>query len=375
MATILAVDDVEDNIFILRIILESLGHRVVPAYNGKDALAAVEREQIDLILLDFMMPGMSGLEVAEKLKGTKAHRHIPIIMLTAKKSTVEDVTEALNAGAEEYLTKPFKEAELAARVASMLRMKTLYDQVAKAKATMEEELYMAQVMQASLLPSQFPYEDRVGFTSRYEATAAVGGDFFDVLDFGDGKVCIVVADVSGHGPSAALIVAMIKVILFSSLGATPSATEIMLKVNSQLLDLIPPEKFVTMFFGIFDTDEKSFTYIRAGHPYPLLIRSSGRVEALKGAGDIIGMFDDISLEEITLPLESGDRVMGYSDGIVEARDATDNPFGMERFIKLLTNDNTSSPDELLDKVMSEVKSFNSTESLSDDAVLLLMEVK
>ena len=118
----------------------------------------------------------------------------------------------------------------------------------------------------------------VGFTFRYEAAAAVGGDFFDVLDFGDGKVCIVVADVSGHGPSAALIVAMIKVILFSCIGAAPSATEITKKVNSQLIDLIPPEKFVTMFFGVLDTNEKTFTYVRSGHPYPLLVRSSGSVE-------------------------------------------------------------------------------------------------
>ena len=127
---------------------------------AKDALAAVDKEPVDLILLDYMMPGMSGLDVVKKLKGNKAHRHIPIIMLTAKKLAVEDVTEALNAGAEEYLTKPFKEAELVARVASMLRMKTLYDQVSQAKAIMEEELYLAQVVQSSLLPSRFPYEKK-----------------------------------------------------------------------------------------------------------------------------------------------------------------------------------------------------------------------
>lgn len=374
MATILAVDDIEDNVFLLKIILESLGHHVIPAYSGKEALATVDKEPVDLILLDIMMPVMSGLEVAKRLKKNKKTRHIPIIMLTAKKSDVNDVVEGLNAGAEEYLVKPFKEPELVARVSSMLRMKSLYDQVAQAKATMEEELLLAQVMQASLLPAKFPYQDKVTFTSRYEAAAAVGGDFFDALDFGDGKVGMVVADVAGHGPSAALIVAMIKVMFFSSLHDEPSPAAITNKLNAQLLDLIPPDKFVTLFLGIYDTREKTLRYIRAGHPLPFLLKRNGAIEPLKAAGDIVGMFDEVTFEEKTLTLESGDRIIGYSDGIIEACSSNGQQYGMGRLAKLIVKLRDLDANCLLDSVIADVKSFSDSESLEDDVILLLMEV-
>jgi serine phosphatase RsbU (regulator of sigma subunit) len=376
MARILAVDDIEDNVFLLRVILENLGHTVLSAGSGPEALTLVRIEQVDLILLDIMMPVMSGLEVARILKSDDATRHIPIIMLTARKSDVTEVVEGLNAGAEEYLTKPFKEAELVARVASMLRMKGLYDQVAAANRIMEEELVMAKAMQTSMLPTRFPYPKQLTFAGRYEATAAVGGDYYDVIDYGNGQVGLVVADVSGHGPSAALIVAMIKVMIVASGGeGTISPAAVVEAINHQLVTLIPDDKFLTMFFGVVNVDDKTLTYIRAAHPFPYLIREGNAVEPLKAAGDLIGMFDEISLEEVTITLQSGDRLLGYSDGIIEALDEDQHQYGMGKLARALDRGRELSNDELLDTILAEVKDHSITTSLEDDAALLLMQVR
>ncbi|WP_091134277.1 adenylate/guanylate cyclase domain-containing protein [Microvirga guangxiensis] len=125
---ILVVDDIEENIEIVRVRLEAQGYEIATAANGREALEQTGRLRPDLILLDIMMPEMDGIEVTKKIKSDEALRAIPIILLTAK-STIKDVVAGLDAGGDDYLTKPFEPATLVARVRSLLRIKTLYDTV------------------------------------------------------------------------------------------------------------------------------------------------------------------------------------------------------------------------------------------------------
>jgi len=374
VANILVVDDIDDNVFLLTMILEKLGHTVFPAYSGRAALAVAGAERLDLVILDVMMPEMSGLEVATHLKGNEATRHIPIILLTAKKGDVKDIVEGLAAGANEYLTKPFHETELVARVNSMLRMKALYDEVSSAKAIMTEELRMAQAVQESLLPTIIPYPDQIRFFAHYEAASSLGGDFYDILDYGNGRVGVVMADVSGHGPSAALIVSMVKAILHSLTGPEITPRIALERLNLSLLKMIPEERFVTIFLGSLELATGELTYARGGHPHPLIIRkATGQIARLEGDGDIIGMFDKVELDENRILLEKGDRLFAYSDGLLEACGDNGQQYGLVSLLKTVEAGVNGSGQDMVNDIVRDVRGFSGGVALDDDMALFLLE--
>lgn len=374
MANILVVDDIEDNVFLLTMILEKLGHRVLPAYNGQAGLDAARSERLDLVILDVMMPEMSGLEVAARLKTNEATRHIPIILLTAKKGDVKDIVEGLAAGANEYLTKPFHETELVARVNSMLRTKELFDEVASAKAIMMEELRMAQAVQESLLPTIIPYPEQIRFFAHYEAASSLGGDFYDILDYGSGRVGVVMADVSGHGPSAALIVSMVKAILHSLAGPQVSPKDALERLNLSLLKMIPEDRFVTIFLGALDIATGELSYVRAGHPHALVVsRETGKVTRLEGDGDIIGMFDKIDLDQKTIRLERGDRLFAYSDGLLDASGDSGQQYGLPSLITSMESSASLPGREMMDNIVRDVRGFTGGAPLEDDMALFILE--
>ncbi|MBI4666406.1 MAG: fused response regulator/phosphatase [Nitrospinae bacterium] len=375
MANILVVDDIEDNVFLLRLILEKLGHSVIPAYNGLEALGVAMKGGVDLVLLDVMMPVMNGLEAAARLKGSEVTRHIPIILLTAKKNDVKDIVEGLAAGANEYITKPFHETELVARVNSMLQMKALYDEVSSARTLMMEELRMAQAVQQSLLPSKFPCSDRVKYAAKYEATSSLGGDFYDFIDYGSGRVGLVLADVSGHGPSAALIVSMIKAILGAVEDKDGSPKAVLEKLNETLLKMIPEERFVTIFYGILDSRSGRLVYSRGGHPHPMVLRKKDKaVVPLDAPGDIVGMFETIYMDEVEITLEKGDRLLAYSDGLVEAMNAGGDQYGVANLVNHIKSSWSMDGDALVNGIFDGVREFLAGEPITDDAALFVVEM-
>ena len=375
MAKILAVDDNEDNVFLLKVILENHQHEVLPAYNGFQAIEIAEKNQIDLVLLDLMMPEMNGMEVAARLKSMESTRHVPIILLTAKKKEVKDVVAALDSGADEYLTKPFHETELVARVKSMLRMKSLFDQITRAKLLMEEDLKTAQNVQESLLPTDYPYRDKMKIHAYYEATSSLGGDYYDVVDYGDGKVGLLIADVSGHGASAALIVSMIKTIIISHLDVQPDPKSMVELLNIRLLSMIPEDRYFTIFLGVLDLNTRKMTYARAGHPYPLLMRKSTReVIRLDCRGDVVGLFPDITVEKGEIQIEKGDRLFTYSDGLFEIANDTGQMFGLDKLHEELETNFDMDGGNLIKYLISTTRIFSGHQSIEDDVAVLMAEI-
>lgn len=374
MAIILAVDDNEDNIFLLKMILETHSHKVHTAMSGKEALDIAEKNPVDLILLDLMMPEMDGMEAASRLKSMEMTRHVPIILLTAKKKEVQDVVKALESGADEYISKPFNETELMARVGSMLRMKSLYDQVASAHKMMEEDLATAQCVQKTLLPVKFPYPDKIKVCAHYKATSSLGGDYYDVIDYGNGKVGAIVADVSGHGASAALIMSMIKTIMISSIDGAVAPAKLARMLNKRIIGMIPEEHFFTMFIAIADLDEGKLSYVRAGHPYPFFLRREGKsVEKLAATGDMLALFDEITVDQSEIDIKPGDRLVVYSDGLIDAVDSNDKMYGIARLQKELESSFDMESNELLDHLVMSVDDFAGGRANDDDVAVLVIE--
>lgn len=375
MARILAVDDVEDNVFLLRMILENHNHEVIPAYSGAEALKVIEKTPVDLVLLDLMMPGMSGLDVAQRIKLMDSARHVPVILLTAKKKEVDDVVHALDSGADEYISKPFHETELVARVKSMLRMKSLFDQIEEDRRLMADDLHTAQHVQKSLLPTTFPYGGKVRITAHYESTTSLGGDYYDVLDYGNGKIGALMADVSGHGASAALIVSMIKTIMISHMDADPDPAELCGLLNDRLIGIIPAESYFTMFLGIIDLNSGALKYVRAGHPYPFLLRGGdGTVSRLEAKGDLLGLFDTVELQIGQEELGPGDKLITYSDGLFEVYNEAGEAFGIDRLQNEVRAGAGDEGDLFMRRLVDKANSFSASATIDDDVAALLLEI-
>lgn len=375
MANILIADDIKENVTLLKLILDRLGHRTVESFSGAQTLELIERESVDLALIDIDMPDMSGNEVVSRMKSDERARHIPVILLTPGEATINELVKGLESGAEEYISKPFIAPELVARVRSMLRSKKLYDDLVESKTALERELLMAQSAQAAMLPERFPYPDRVELRARYKPTSMIGGDYYDAIDYGSNRLGIILADVSGHGPSAAMSVSILKVAAINSIlhGADP--VKVANHFNRQFLAVTPTDQYVTMFFGLIDLEAKSLEYIRAGHPYPLLLKAKTRETiSLEAKGSLLGIFDPIEIARGSVKLERGDRILAYSDGIIDVMGAGEELYGAERLKRFVTENFDKEPDDLLDGILARIESFSARGDFDDDIAILLTKI-
>ena len=381
---ILLVDDNPDNIYLLEVILQSQSFQTLSAGNGREAIEIVKKGNVDLILMDVMMPEMDGFEASRHIRNMNETTHIPIIMMTAKKRELGDVVRGLGEGALEYLTKPFEEEELLARVKSMLRIKHLYDdnralldKVLKQQKVMEQELKVAEKVQYAMLPTaaDFPrFSGRCTVETFYRATASIGGDYYDFLKYDDNRVGLLIADVSGHGPSAALIVAMLKTLLISEKDDCPSPGEMMARLNKKLITMIPDDHFLTAFYCVLDIEKNMLTYSRAGHPSPFLVNGEKpEVRELDSLGSIVGMFDDAEFGEATVPVGKGDKIFMYSDGIFEVPGKDGNLYGLQKLKELLSANRAKPIRELIETVIKDVDGFWDGESQRDDVAVVALE--
>jgi sigma-B regulation protein RsbU (phosphoserine phosphatase) len=379
---ILLVDDNPDNIYLLEVILQARDYTTVSAKNGKLAVEAIESDKdLDLILMDVMMPVMDGFEASRIIRNRKESAHIPIIMMTAKKRELGDVVRGLEEGAMDYITKPFDEDELVARVKTMLRTKSLYDEnnlllgkVLKQQSIMEQELKVAARVQLAMLPEVGSFSGtKCKIDAFYRATVDIGGDFYDFMEYGKNKAAFFIADVSGHGPSAAMIVAMLKALLNGERHDLPPPSELMRRLNRRLLAMIPEEHFITGFFAVADTEEQTITFCRAGHPFPFILGAGEtKIRELNSDGDVLGMFEAARFEEITQKFVAGDKLFMYSDGIYEVNNKG-TLFGMDRLKTLVNDKKANTGKELIDAVIKEVDAYWDGESALDDMAIVTVE--
>jgi len=383
---ILIVDDTPDNIFLLEVILEKEGFSTLSAENGLEAIEVVKNNKVDLILMDVMMPEMDGFEASRNIRDMKASEHIPIIMITAKKREQGDVIRGLGEGAVDYLTKPFDDGEIVARVKSMLRIKHLHDanielleQIRKQQKHMETELKMAESIQKYFLPSS----EHLGsfknckIEANYQATIRIGGDIYDIFEYGENKVFFTIADITGHGPSAALIMGLLKALLESESADYPNLTTLAWRLNKKLLDMTPDTHFVTAFLGVADFEKSELTYVTAGHPPPYLVgkTSTSKRGRLKSTGSLLGIFNDgdAFFEEKTVSFSSADKLIFFSDGVYESIGKDDKIYGLLRLEKRIDEKVSVSAKEILKHIWSDVENFRDDNAEQDDIAVVVVE--
>ena len=380
---ILVVDDTPENLDVVKGIL--LGDYTIRiATNGPMALKIVEKQTIDLILLDIMMPEMDGYEVCERLKSNSETSDIPVLFLTAKTQT-EDETKGLALGAADYLLKPVSPPILKARVKTHLMIKQQMDQLQVAfevienqKDRMQKELNVGREIQLGMVPQDFPaFPDRgdIDIFALLRPALEIGGDFYDFFFISDHQICICVGDVSGKGVPAALFMAVTKTLVKANSIGDDSTASIVTRVNEEVSANNPSFMFITLFFAIFDISKGTLTYTNAGHNPSFIKRVDGVVERLETIhGPVVGAIEDCAYSEDTVSISAGDRIIAYTDGITEAINPQMELFSEERLIELLENE-YSSVEDLVDCVVKAVDTYAGEEDQFDDITILAIELK
>jgi len=237
----------------------------------------------------------------------------------------------------------------------------------------DEELQRAREIQESLLPKVIPQLPGFEVASAWQPARAVGGDYFDVVKLGENRLALCIADVSGKGVPAALLMANLQASLRASIRDLDSPARVCSIINGMLCESIAADKFVTFFCGVLDAAARTFRYCNAGHPYPILV-SSGAVRTLDQGGAVLGVFSAWKYEDFSVDLSSGDRLLLFTDGITEAEGPQGEEFGMEKVAAFAKTHAANSAAKINQLLLAQVTEFCGAQ-FQDDATLLVLAVK
>ncbi len=369
---VLIVDDEERILEILKLYLEKHNYEVYTANSGQEALEVLEQIKADVIVSDLMMPDIDGTQLCKIVKNEEKYENPYFIMLTAR-TNIDSKIEGLKIGADDYITKPFNVKEVIARVYSGARIKNLQKTIVEKnreleryKSKMEKEIYMASRFQKSLIPRKGRVTDDIFIDYLYIPAIQIGGDIFDIREQSNGNIAFFVADVTGHGIVAALIAAILKLSFVQACSLYDTPYEIARKINKDLIDTTTDEQFVSIFLGVIDTDKMELKYVRAGHPEQFL-KTDGKIVELGGDGFLMGITENLLIQEQKIRILPEDTVYLFTDGITEAQNDSGELFGSERLKNLLKD-----RDDLA-RVMKEIRFF--TTNFSDDITLVKIQLK
>jgi phosphoserine phosphatase RsbU/P len=373
---ILVVDDTPANIKILADLLRK-DHILSVATRGADALEiACTEEPPDLVLLDIMMPEMDGYEVCRRLKADAHTRDVPVIFVTAM-SEVDDETKGFALGAVDYITKPIQPAIVRARVAAHLELAAARRALAAQNQVLRESLTMAARVQRSLLP-RFPSAlPGLEVAGRMIPCDAVGGDYLDILsgdEFAGRGLGIVVGDVAGHGPAAALVMTAARACLRMRALRPGSLGEIVTEMNRHLVADLGDIGFFMTFY-LLNVGEDRVSWVSAGHDPALLVNpASGTVSELAGDDLVLGVVPGMTYSEHCAPFGDPGLVIALcTDGITETWSEGGEQFGHDRFKQSLLRHATKPASAIVEGVLQDVFAFRGPAPQKDDLTLVVLK--
>lgn len=244
-----------------------------------------------------------------------------------------------------------------------------------AVARIEEELSLARKIQRAFLPSEFPRMPRLDVHAVNISSKQVGGDFYDLVPAGDGSYYLAIADVSGKGVPAALLSSMLQASLRTQAETVRSASAVLRNINTLVYRSTTQEQFATFFLARVDAENLTLSFSNAGHNFPIVFRRGGERVFLERGGLILGILEGIPFEEEAIRLEAGDRIVFYTDGLNEARNAAGEDFGEDRIGDLVHRlPRTLSARETTDRILAALREFLGDEEPQDDVTVMVLRV-
>ncbi len=367
---ILVVDDDTSVRRILTAMLEKWSYEVVQASDGEEAWQMLQQQPISFILSDWVMPRLDGVELCRRLRSADLPNYVYVILLTGKDQT-EDLITALEAGADDFLTKPVNSKELRVRikggervlhlekalVAKNQELQQANQELEASQQRIRRDLQAAAEIQQDLLPSSRQTGLPIDLAWALIPAEELAGDIFNFYPLDERHLGFYLIDVSGHGvPSAMLSVHLAKTLSPEprpdSLVRLPSnkpdpaqglpksfrdPVEVVTRLNENFQADDRSMMYFTMVYGIIDSLSGQGSLCQAGHPYPLICRGDGSIELLGNGGFPVGLMHDIRYEAVDFKLQSGDRLLLYSDGITECCNPENIQFGENRLSEIFSN--------------------------------------
>jgi sigma-B regulation protein RsbU (phosphoserine phosphatase) len=242
------------------------------------------------------------------------------------------------------------------------------------KQRLEEELALAREIQQKLLPRECIKLERYDIDAINVSSLQVSGDYFDCFQLNSDKICLTIADVSGKGMGASLLMANLQAVLLALIEPEALLTEVAGKINNLIHRNTNYDKFITFFFGILDIKKNTFTYVNAGHNPPIWLRKNDKVDLLEKGGLILGMMPNLPYQQETITLEPGDWIVMFTDGVTEAVNAADEEFEEKRLIEVIRANKDGSASVMKDKILAAVREFSVGQAQGDDITLLSLKV-
>jgi sigma-B regulation protein RsbU (phosphoserine phosphatase) len=262
---------------------------------------------------------------------------------------------------------------LAAQLAVAMENARLYQRLAQEEQRMEEDLAMAREVQFRLLPPAMPQTQNAQFASRFVPAQTIGGDLYDFLDYGDGRIGIALGDVSGKGTPAALYAAVVSGLLRSLAARKPSPAAMLRTLNNSLQERKVDSQYVVMLYAVWNDADRTLQLANAGAMQPFFCRA-GSIERVQATGFPLGMFPDVTYEEFTLATQPGDLLVFTSDGMLDAENDTGDMFGEDRLISVLAKNQRCSANTMVNGILKAVSAFQGGIEHFDDETLVALRV-
>lgn len=345
----------------LILMLKGAGYAPESVDSPRALLEAAGSRKFDLILADlnYTRDTTSGREGLDLLAALEAQgHHIPVIVMTAWGS-VDLAVEAMQRGACDFIQKPWDNARALDAIQKQI--------LAKRQAS---DLYIAALVQQRLLPGLTRPLTTLDYAGRCLPAQGIGGDYYDFLEIGPGKMGFLLCDVSGKGVPAALLMANLQACFRSrSPEDLSQPSRLLSSINRHFYVSTDSDRFATVFFGVYDEEIRRLSYVNCGHCPPLLRRASGEIETLEPTATMVGAFAEWDCNEAEVTLCPGDTLLLYSDGVSDATNHYEDLFGEYRLMKLISA--RLSAQELVDRVVASVSEFGNG-ARSDDVTVVAL---
>src|SRR6266545_1640012 len=376
-AEILVVDDDALSRRVLAQLLTTAGYKCRVCKNGSEALEIVHAAPPSLLLLDFDMPGPNGAEVLRRLRSdhNPAVAQIPAIMLTAHGSEESEVS-CLQAGADDFVTKPVNAAVLRARIETQLRLRSMRRQLEKQndeleqwRRDLERDLAAARLTQQSLIPQKPLTMPGWQVATCYRPVIQVGGDIYGWLRMKNGRILFWIADGTGHGAAAALLTTLAKLLFHHGSMEHDMPASVMEAVNHDFRSIFGGRSFMTAMCVAVDPSTGRAIIVGAGHPPLLIARRTGATEAIASVAPPLGLVEHPELTETIVDLEPGDTFLLYTDGLFGSSKSKQPGLSPKRLEKMLDH-SAPSAEALLRRILTETAPSKGEQALPDDVAAL-----
>ncbi len=370
---ILAIDDSKLNRAIIKKTLGELNMRVDEASDGIEGLDALKKKNYDLILVDYVMPNLDGFGFLAKFRDYIGDSFVPVVLMTGS-DDLNSKIKGLTIGADDFLLKPLNNKELIARVFSLLRLKNVHMELYEKNKQIQWELEAAKKVQQFIIPKNFSNIKYPRVSGLYLPIEDIGGDYFDCYNISDDLSGFLIADVTGHGIPAALVMAMSKMIfsIYSSRFEKPA--EFLQTVNTKMKSVLLDGQYITCFYIVYNNTDKKIYYSNAGHTRALYFRAdSDKIIALDTKGFFIGITDESDYQEKSMNVQPGDRVLIYTDGLSEIKNSQKEEFGEKRIASFIRQNNNLKGDDFCTSLYETIDKFSLVSERNDDLAFLNIE--